>query len=192
MAVAQISRSARRREVAGIPGTVPALPGAHRRATRARRLPPRSAAGAAVAGWSAVAVRSARLEYVAKPAVMVALIGAAVALSPAAPAIVPWFVAAVALSLVGDVALMLPRERFVGGLVAFLLAHMAYIVGVGLPAQSVGGVILGLFVVGTVLSTVGRRIFKAVRHGHPGLLAPVAAYMVVISAMDEAAAAPRL
>jgi len=39
MAVAQISRSARRREVAGIPGTVPALPGAHRRATRARGLP---------------------------------------------------------------------------------------------------------------------------------------------------------
>jgi len=145
------------------------------------------AAVAAVADWYAVAVANRRLEYVAKPAVMVALIGVALALSPAAPAIVPWFVAAVALSLVGDVALMLPRERFVGGLVAFLLAHMAYIVGLGLQAQSVGGVILGLLVVGTVLSTVGRRIFKAVRHGHPGLLAPVAAYMVVISAMVVAA-----
>jgi uncharacterized membrane protein YhhN len=145
------------------------------------------AAVAAVAGWYAVAVANHRLEYVAKPAVMVALIGVALALTPAAPVIVPWFVAALALSLVGDVALMLPRERFVGGLVAFLLAHMAYIVGLGLQAQSVGGVLLGLLVVGTVLSTMGRRTFEAVRRGHPGLLGPVAAYVVVISAMVVAA-----
>ena len=141
------------------------------------------AAVAAVADWYAVAVANRRLEYVAKPAVMVALIGVALALSPAAPAIVPWFVAALALSLVGDVALMLPRERFVGGLVAFLLAHTAYIVGLALQADIGGGVILGLLVVGAVLGTVGRRIFDAVRAGQQRLLGPVAAYMVVISAM---------
>ena len=142
---------------------------------------------AAVGCWYAVAAGSPRLEYVAKPAVMVALIGVALALTPTAPGIVPWFVAALALSLVGDVALMLPRERFVGGLVAFLLAHLAYIVGLVLQAQGVGGVLLGLLVVGAVLSTVGRRIFEAVRRGHPDLLGPVAAYMVVISAMVVAA-----
>jgi len=145
------------------------------------------AAVAAVTDWYAVAAGNRRLEYGAKPAVMVALIGVSVALAPAAPGIVPWFVAALALSLVGDVALMLPRERFVGGLVAFLLAHMAYVVGLGLQAQSVGGVILGLLVVGTVLGTVGRRIFGAVRAGQRRLLGPVAAYMVVISAMVVAA-----
>jgi uncharacterized membrane protein YhhN len=145
------------------------------------------AAVAAVAGWYAVAAGSPRPEYVAKPAVMVALIGVALTLAPAHPGVVPWFVAALALSLVGDVALVLPRERFVGGLVAFLLAHMAYIVGLGLQAEIGVGVILGLLVVGTVLSTVGRRIFDAVRHDHPGLLGPVAAYMAVISAMVVAA-----
>lgn len=145
------------------------------------------AAVAAVACWYAVAGANRRLEYVAKPAAMAALIGVALALAPADPGIVPWFVAALALSLVGDVALMLPRERFVGGLVAFLLAHLAYIVGLGLQAPSVGGVLLGLLVVGTVLSTVGRRIFDAVRRDQPGLLGPVAAYMVVISAMVVAA-----
>jgi uncharacterized membrane protein YhhN len=30
-------------------------------------------------------------------------------------------------SLIGDICLMLPRERFVGGLSAFLLAHLCYI-----------------------------------------------------------------
>lgn len=145
------------------------------------------AAACAVADWYAVASANRRLEYVAKPGVMVTLIGAALALAPAASGIVPWFVAALALSLVGDVALMLPREGFVGGLVAFLLAHIAYIVGLGLQAQGAGGVLPGLLVVGAVLSTVGRRIFGAVRAGQRRLLGPVVAYMVVISAMVVAA-----
>ena len=145
------------------------------------------AVACAVADWYAVAVAKRRLEYVAKPGVMVGLIGAALALAPTAPGIVPWFVAALALSLVGDVALMLPRERFVGGLVAFLLAHLAYVVGLGLQAQGVVGALLGLLVVAAVLVTVGRRVFGAARAGQRRLLGPVAAYMVVISAMVVAA-----
>ena len=40
-----------------------------------------------------------------------------------------WFVAALVLSLAGDVFLMLPKDLFVFGLGAFLLGHLAYIVG---------------------------------------------------------------
>ena len=40
-----------------------------------------------------------------------------------------WFVAALVLSLVGDVFLMLPQDLFVFGLGSFLLGHIAYIVG---------------------------------------------------------------
>ena len=40
-----------------------------------------------------------------------------------------WFVAALVFSLAGDVLLMLPREQFVAGLSAFLVAHLCYIVG---------------------------------------------------------------
>ena len=40
-----------------------------------------------------------------------------------------WFVAALVCSLVGDVLLMLPREQFVAGLSAFLVAHVCYLAG---------------------------------------------------------------
>ena len=88
---------------------------------------------------------------------------------------------------------MLPRERFVGGLVAFLAAHVAYVVGlVAVVAGAglvVGGLILGLLVVGTMLALVGRPVVRAVRVGRPGLVLPVVAYLVVISTMVVAACA---
>jgi uncharacterized membrane protein YhhN len=88
---------------------------------------------------------------------------------------------------------MLPRERFVGGLVAFLLAHLAYIAGllaiVATAGLVVGGVVLGLVVVGTVIALVGRPIIRAVRVGRPSLIVPVVAYLAVISTMVVAASA---
>jgi uncharacterized membrane protein YhhN len=146
------------------------------------------AAGAAAANWYAVggATRHSRLEFVAKPAVMLALIGVAETMTPTDTIVRAFVAAALILSLVGDVALMLPRERFVGGLVAFLLAHVAYIVGLGIlvaRAGSIPGAIVGLALVGIVLVSVGRRVFGAVRLEHPRLLGPVVAYMAVISTM---------
>jgi uncharacterized membrane protein YhhN len=146
------------------------------------------AAAAAMADWYAVggATLHRRLEFAAKPAVMVGLIGVAVAMTPVDATVRAVFVVALTLSLVGDVALMLPRERFVGGLVAFLLAHLAYIVGLGilgLRAGSILGAVVGLGVVGAVLGLVGRRVFGAVRVGQPKLLGPLVAYIGVISAM---------
>ena len=146
--------------------------------------------GAAITDWVAVATGHRHLEYVAKPAVMVALLGLGLTLVPgssASDAARPWFVAALALSLVGDVLLMLPSDRFVGGLVAFLLAHVAYIVGLALIVLMAGvvavGVMLGLVVVGSTVLLVAWPIVKAVRVGRPRLVAPVVAYLVVISIM---------
>ena len=72
-----------------------------------------------------------RVEYVCKPATLLALIVAAVAIDPAAGADARqrWFVAALVFSLAGDVLLMLPREQFVGGLSAFLVGHLCYLAG---------------------------------------------------------------
>ena len=150
------------------------------------------AAAAALADWIAVggATPNRRLEYIAKPAVIVTLIGVAAALTPLDATVRGLFIAALGLSLLGDVALMLPRERFVAGLVAFLLAHLAYIAGlgiIGLPDGSIAGVIVGLVAVGLVLGSVGRRVFGAVRVGQSALLGPVIAYMGVISLMVVAA-----
>ena len=146
------------------------------------------AAVAAVANWYAVggATRHGRLEFVAKPAVMLALIGVAETMTPVDTIVRAFVAAALVLSLIGDVALMLPRERFVGGLVAFLFAHVAYIVGLGLLVLqdwSGVGLIFGSGLVGLVMGSVGRRVFAAVRSDHPGLLGPVVAYIAVISLM---------
>jgi uncharacterized membrane protein YhhN len=144
----------------------------------------------AVLDWLAVALDRRRLEYVTKPTVMVGLIGLTLGLtagSPASDAARPWFLAGLALALVGDVLLMLPRERFIGGLVAFLLAHVAYIVGllsvVRTAGLVIGGLMVGLVVVGTMVALVARPIVRAVRIGRPSLTLPVVAYLAVISTM---------
>ena len=60
-----------------------------------------------------------------------ALIATALALTPAhdAGARRAWFVAALVCSLAGDVLLMLPTDRFVAGLAAFLVGHLCYVAG---------------------------------------------------------------
>ena len=75
---------------------------------------------AAAADWAAVAAGNKRVEYVAKPLAMAALVAVAVALDPSDESRRTWFVLAGVLSLAGDVFLMLPRDRFVAGLVSVL------------------------------------------------------------------------
>ena len=62
---------------------------------------------------------------------MLALIGATVALAPVQDAGTrrAWFVAALVCSLAGDVLLMLPSDRFIAGLAAFLVGHLCYVAG---------------------------------------------------------------
>lgn len=132
---------------------------------------------------------AARLEYVCKPSTLLALVAAAAFLDPHHDAVRAWFVAALACSLVGDVLLMLPREQFVGGLAAFLVAHVCYIAGfvaAGLRAPAVAVALVGTAV---VLAPVARRVLRGVQTHEPALRPPVVAYLVVIAAMLAAAAA---
>jgi uncharacterized membrane protein YhhN len=129
------------------------------------------------------------LEYVCKPGTLIALIAAAALLDPQTSAVRAWFVAALGFSLMGDVLLMLPREQFVGGLGAFLVAHVCFIGG--FVAGGLGGLALALSVVGTgvVLAPVAHRVLRGVRANEPGLQPPVVAYLVVIGVMLAAAVA---
>jgi uncharacterized membrane protein YhhN len=131
----------------------------------------------------------ARLEYVCKPGTMVALIAAAAFLDPRDEAVRSWFVAALVLSLVGDVLLMLPKEQFVGGLAAFLLAHVCYVAG--FVARGLRGPAVAVAIVGTavVLAPVVRRVLAGVRTNEPELRPPVIAYLVVIGTMLAVAVA---
>lgn len=139
----------------------------------------------AVLDWVAVVVGNKGLEYVAKPATMVALIAAVLAMEPTDSTARWCFVVALAFSLAGDVFLMLPdRERFfVFGLGAFLVGHLAYIPGLVLIGFGAGGFLVGLVLVLVAMATIGRRVVRAVQAGEPRLLVPVMVYMGVISLM---------
>jgi uncharacterized membrane protein YhhN len=150
-----------------------------------------AAAALAVTDWVGVATRRHSLRFFTKPGTMVALIVAACLLDPSAAAVDarPWFVAALVLSLAGDVLLLLPEQWFVGGLVAFLAAHLAYIVGL---VQWLGWpdgpwLVVGLAVVLGGVIAIGRPLVASVRRSQPTMAAPVGAYLIVISAMVVAA-----
>jgi uncharacterized membrane protein YhhN len=172
---------------------------------------------AALADWLAVARRAAdpasrgarTAEYVAKPLTMLLLIGAALAIAhdhaaPGTPGphhatayLVVTMVAALVLSLIGDVFLMLPEDspsaarNFVLGLAAFLLAHVAYVAAfVRLRAHggyAISFVLTGLVLAGAMFATVGLRIRRAAADEDPALGVPVLAYITVISLMVVAA-----
>ena len=150
-------------------------------------------AGAAAAGdWFAVTRERKPLEYACKPAVMAFLLWAALGLRPDHPAQRGWFVAALALSLAGDVFLMLPRDAFVPGLASFLLAHLAYIAGLRIGGAAWPWVALALVALTLPAAFVGGRIIRALRESSQrALLGPVAAYMAAISLMAACALASR-
>ena len=92
----------------------------------------------------------------------------------------PWFILGLVLSVVGDLALLSrAKSMFLGGLVAFLLAHVAYTVGflrLGISTTA----LFGVFVPVAALAA-GVHYWLA---PHTGSLArPVVAYIVVISVM---------
>ena len=75
------------------------------------------AIGCMLTDWWSVATRRVRVEAVAKPAVMVALIGVALTGDVDPTSIRPWIVAGLAFGLVGDIALLPRIDRFIVGLV---------------------------------------------------------------------------
>ena len=144
----------------------------------------------AAGDWVAVARGIERLEYACKPGALAALIGVALTLDPAHGDVRAWFVVALALSLAGDVFLMLPSDRFVAGLASFLLAHVAYVIGLTRHGGSAGALLVAAVPVVAVAGLLGTRFLRAARSaGHPELVGPLVAYMAVIAAMVTCALA---
>lgn len=137
----------------------------------------------AAADWVAVGTGNRRAEHVLKPATMVVLIGAALAMSEPDPAAARWWVvAALVASLAGDVFLML-EDRFVLGLGSFLVAHLLYI-GAFVTMDFIGGgFVVGAALVAVLIRLVGVRIVVGAAASSERLRNPVALYMLVISIM---------
>lgn len=138
---------------------------------------------AAVVDWVAVVTHRRPLEYVVKPLTTLGLIAVAIALDPVHRDMRTAFVVALTLSLAGDVLLVLPRDRFVAGLAAFVGAHVAYTVGFVLGPGSVGELAVGIVVAAAVVVPISVRLLGAVRGFAPALVVPVVAYVAVIGAM---------
>ena len=161
------------------------------------------AAVLAVADWAVVHERFVHLEYLLKPATLAVLVAAAVTadLGDATP----WVVAALALGLVGDIALLVPSgppgspppPAFLVGLGAFLLGHLAWIAAFltrdvhGLAFGSGLLVALGLsgLVLGPVLASAKRSAgtpFAGIIAGYAVVLGLAAAFAAGTAAIATA------
>lgn len=137
----------------------------------------------AAADWFAVATSRRRVEYFAKPAVMAGLIAVAAVLEPVSQVERLFFVVALALGLLSDVFLMLPRDMFLAGLVAAFVEHVAYIAG--FRARDLHGSLLGVALVVALVSVgvVMPTVYRALHRNQPSLVAPVIAYVAVFVVM---------
>ena len=142
---------------------------------------------AAVTDWYAVGAGRRRVEYAAKPAVMVALIGVAVLLHPADPADRSLFVIALAFGLLSDVFLMLPRDLFLAGLGAALVEHLAYIAGFRTRELHAGWLVVAAAIALVSAAVIYPPIHRALRRQQPGLVVPVIAYLAVFVVMVASA-----
>jgi uncharacterized membrane protein YhhN len=125
------------------------------------------------------------LYWVAKPVATLSIVAmAAVAMRPVSPRYQKAVVAGLALSLVGDVLLMLPADLFAAGLGAFLIAHLCYLYAfldqsrfLSRPVALIG------------YALVAAALLSGVYSGIPSALRlPVIAYVVVITLMATQAA----
>jgi uncharacterized membrane protein YhhN len=142
------------------------------------------AAVVALADWVAVVRGQKTLEYACKPLTIVLLMAVAATVHVDDGSVRGWFLAALTLSMLGDVWLMLPRDLFIPGLASFFLAHVAFIAGMWVDGVSFLGFTLGLTVAVIAAIVVGGRVLRAVKGGEdPAMAVPVGAYMGVISLM---------
>jgi len=145
----------------------------------------------AVTDWLSVARGWKKVEYIAKPATMVFLLGY-LALAGGFSAIpLICFGLGLFFSLAGDVFLMIcfyqfSDRWFLPGLAAFLFAHVAYIIGLNLPfgnASPVWAIGIGI-VLALTAARVLQRIVAGVRaNGLRRMVAPVVTYGIVITLM---------
>ena len=126
-----------------------------------------------------------RLEYAAKPAVMVALFFWLWTSAGFSGALL-WFGLGILFSLAGDVLLMISLDRlFLVGLVAFLCAHVAYVIGFNtpLPGVSAWGLLLAMMIWIGGTRIMRRIVAPLSAQGQAGLRIPILVYGFVISIM---------
>ena len=134
--------------------------------------------------WLAVSKRWRRLEYLAKPGVMLTLIAWLWSVGGFQGALI-WFTCGAVFSLLGDIFLMLPKEQFIAGLLSFLMAHLSYFAGLNQTLPPIHFASAALLIL-VLLPNVQfyRRISRGlVDRDLAALRTPVLVYTLTIGAM---------
>jgi uncharacterized membrane protein YhhN len=141
--------------------------------------------------WVAVARGWKKVDYLAKPACMLILLGLLMVVASSGSLPLICFTLGIFFSLIGDIFMMISHARFSNGwfipaLIAFLLANLSYISGLNMPLPN-GSTIwsLGMAVVlALTAARILRRIIAGVRlKGLKRLVFPVGLYGMVITLM---------
>ena len=140
------------------------------------------AAGAAMIDWWAVLGDRLGLEFLAKPLVIIALIGVALAVETNDNVVRGIVIAALGASLVGDVVLMTPDARFAAGLFAVIVAHLLYIAALARDFQSEPALVGAVVVVGVAFGVVPE-LMEAVRPKGQLITRAIQLYIVVACVM---------
>jgi len=140
----------------------------------------------AILDWIAVAKGWKKIEYLAKPLTMVALFLLLALVGRLSSLPLVFFGVGILFSLAGDVFLMFSDRWFILGLVSFLLAHVAYIIGFNIPLPAVS--LTWALVVALVLAFSAARLLRGIvaglaAKGQGKLIVPVIVYGVVITLM---------
>ncbi len=138
----------------------------------------------AVADWWACTIGPAKAEFVLKPLTMVALIAATISLPDPSSNLARWaIVLALIFSMLGDIFLLTEDRYFLQGLLAFFVAHLAYIYALAHLDVTWQLALVGLGVVLIGNAVIGRKIVAGVRATDASMVVPVIAYLGVVSAM---------
>jgi uncharacterized membrane protein YhhN len=140
----------------------------------------------ALLDWLVVAAERRKIEYLAKPCVMIFLIAWFITRMPVnRNGLSILILAGLIFSLAGDIFLMIPGNWFLAGLVAFLLAHLAYIGGFNANGFTFSwkSLFFALVILIIAIPIYLRIRSGLIKGGNQGLVLPVTAYVTVISFM---------
>ena len=138
----------------------------------------------ALGNWLSVSKSLKRLEYLTKPAAILTLLAWLWSIRSFEGRLA-WFAAGLVFSLAGDIFLLLPKERFIAAWLAFLSAHICYVIGFNptIPPINLASLLLTV-AVGLVALRLIRVIFAGLQSsGDSSLQIPVSIYSFVISVM---------
>ena len=143
----------------------------------------------AIINWIVSTKSLKTLDYFTKPAVMISLIAWLWQVSHFQGFLL-FFGIALFFSLIGDILLMLPKNLFLPGLVAFLLGHIAYTIGFNAttPPINLASIIILILVFGVSIKIFSKVASSLTENNQQKYKKPVLVYTIVISLMLASAA----